>query len=50
VLHLLLVVGIILFALWLVGLLTGTALGGLVHLALVIAIILIIIWVVVAVL
>ncbi|MCJ7744049.1 MAG: lmo0937 family membrane protein [Dehalococcoidales bacterium] len=41
---LLLIIGIILFVLWLLGLLTRRTLGGLVHLALVIAIILIIIW------
>ncbi len=39
----LLIIGIILFILWLLGLLTRT-LGGLVHIALVIAVILIIIW------
>jgi len=41
---LLLIIGIILFVLWLLGLLTRRTLGGLIHLALVIAIILIIIW------
>jgi hypothetical protein len=41
---LLLIIGIILFVLWLLGLLTRRTLGGLVHLALVIAVILIIIW------
>jgi hypothetical protein len=41
---LLLIIGIILFVLWLLGLLTRRTMGGLVHLALVIAIILIIIW------
>ena len=40
----LLIIGIILFVLWLLGLLTRRTLGGLVHLALVIGIILIIIW------
>jgi FtsH-binding integral membrane protein len=47
-LFLLLVAGIILFVLWMLGLLTRRTLGGLVHLALVIAIILIIIWLIVA--
>jgi hypothetical protein len=40
----LLTIGIILFVLWLLGLLTRRTMGGLVHLALVIAIILIAIW------
>ncbi len=40
----LLIIGIVLFVLWLLGLLTHFTLGGLVHLALVIAVILIIIW------
>ena len=47
---LLLIIGIILFGLWLLGLVAGRTLSGLIHLALVIAIILIIIWVVRAVL
>ena len=42
--YFLLIIGIILFVLWLLGLLTRRTLGGIVHLALVIAIILIIIW------
>ena len=41
---LLLIIGIVLFVLWLLGLFTRRTLGGLVHLALVIAVILIIIW------
>jgi hypothetical protein len=49
-LTLLLVIGIILFVLWVLGLLARRTLGGLLHLALVIAIILVIIWVVRAVL
>ena len=40
----LLVIGIILFVLWLLGLFVFKALGGLIHIALVIAVILIIIW------
>ncbi len=40
----LLVIGIILFVLWLLGLVTGRILGGLVHVALIIAVILLIIW------
>ena len=40
----LLVIGIILFVLWLLGLLTRRTLGGLLHLAFVIAVILIVIW------
>lgn len=41
---LLLVIGVILLVLWLLGLVTGNILGGLVHVALIIAVILIIIW------
>ncbi|MGD1119184.1 MAG: lmo0937 family membrane protein [Dehalococcoidales bacterium] len=40
----LLVIGIILFILWLLGLFTSRMMGGLVHIALVVALILIIIW------
>jgi hypothetical protein len=40
----LLVIGIILLALWLVGLGTRTTMGGLVHIALAIAVVLLIIW------
>jgi hypothetical protein len=40
----LLTIGIILFILWLLGLVTHRTLGGLVHVALVIAVILLIIW------
>lgn len=40
----LLVIGIILLVLWLLGLVTGRILGGLIHIALIIAVILIIIW------
>ena len=40
----LLIIGIILFILWVLGLISGYVLGGLVHIALVIAVILIIIW------
>lgn len=40
----LLVIGIILLVLWLLGLVTGRILGGLVHLALFVAVVLIIIW------
>ncbi len=40
----LLIIGIILLILWLLGLLSGFVLGGLVHIALVIAVIFIIIW------
>lgn len=40
----LLTIGIILFVLWLLGIVTRFTLGGLVHIALVIAVILIIIW------
>jgi hypothetical protein len=43
-LNLLLIAGIILFGLWLVGLITSFTLGGGIHVLLVIAIILIIIW------
>lgn len=40
----LLIIGIILFVLWLVGLGTRNTMGGLVHVALAIAIVLLIIW------
>jgi hypothetical protein len=43
-LNLLLIVGIILFALWLLGLITSFTLGGGIHVLLVVAIILIIIF------
>ena len=39
-----LVIGIILFVLWLLGLFALPSLGGLIHIALVLAVILIIIW------
>ncbi len=45
-LTLLLVIGIILFVLWLLGLITSRTFGGFLHIALIIAIILIIIWLV----
>jgi hypothetical protein len=45
-LTILLVIGIILFVLWLLGLVTGRVFGGFVHIALIIALILIILWVV----
>ena len=48
-LHLLLVIGIILAVLWVLGLVSGRTLGGLIYLIFVIALILIIIWVVLAV-
>jgi hypothetical protein len=44
----LLIIGIIVFGLWALGLITRRTLGGLVHLALVIAIILIILWLIFA--
>ena len=40
----LLIIGIILLVLWLLGLIGGYALGGLIHIALAIAVIFIIIW------
>jgi len=43
-LTLLLVIGIILFALWMLGLITRRTFGGFLHIALIIAVILIIIW------
>jgi len=43
-LHLLWVIGVILFVLWLLGLITSNTFGGGVHSLLVIAIILIIVW------
>jgi hypothetical protein len=45
--NLLLVVGIVLFVLWLVGLITSVTFGGGVHVLLVIAIIAIVVWFVV---
>ena len=43
-LTLLLVIGIILFGLWMLGLITRRIFGGFLHIALIIAVILIIIW------
>jgi hypothetical protein len=43
-LTLLLVIGIILFALWMLGLISRRTFGGFLHIAFVIAVILIIIW------
>ena len=43
-LTLLLVIGIIMFALWVLGLITRRTFGGFLHIALIIAVILIIIW------
>ena len=40
----LLIIGIIIFVLWLLGFIFFRALGGLIHIALIIAVILIIIW------
>ena len=40
----LLVIGIILFVLWLFGLIGGRILGGLIHIALIVGLILIIVW------
>jgi hypothetical protein len=48
-LSLLLIIGIILFVLWALGLITRTTLGGGVHVLVVIAVILIILWLVFAV-
>jgi len=48
-LTLLLVIGIILFILWALGLITRTTLGGGVHVLVVIAVILIILWLIFAV-
>jgi hypothetical protein len=45
-LTILLVIGIILFVLWLLGLITGRIFGGFLHIALIIAVILIILWLV----
>ena len=42
--HILLVIGLILFVLWLLGLITSFTLGGGIHVLLVIAIIVIIVW------
>jgi len=40
----LLIIGIVLVALWLLGLITSFTLGGLIHILLVIGIILIVVW------
>jgi len=42
--HLLLVAGVILFVLWLLGLITSFTLGGGIHVLLVIAVISVVIW------
>ena len=47
-LHVLLVIGLILFVLWLVGLITGRTMRGGLHALLVIAVILVILWLVFA--
>jgi len=48
-LTLLLVIGIIMFALWALGLISRRTFGGFLHIALIIAVILIILWVIFAV-
>ena len=48
-LTILLVIGIIMFALWALGLITRRTFGGFLHIALIIAVILIIIWLIKAV-
>ena len=40
----LLIIGVVLFVLWLLGIVTSRTLGGLAHIALVIAVIFIIVW------
>ena len=45
-LNILLVVGLILFVLWMFGLISSFTLGGYVHIVLVIAIILVVVWLV----
>jgi hypothetical protein len=45
-LTLLLVIGIIMFALWALGLISRRTFGGFLHIALIIAVILIILWVI----
>jgi hypothetical protein len=47
-LTLLLVIGIIMFALWALGLISRRTFGGFLHIALIIAVILIILWVIFA--
>jgi len=44
--NILLIIGIILLALWLLGLVTSTTLGGFVYVALVIGLILVVVWLV----
>jgi hypothetical protein len=47
-LTLLLVIGIIMFALWALGLISRRTFGGFLHIALIIAVILIVLWVIFA--
>ena len=46
--HILLVIGIILFILWVLGLVSRRTFGGFIHIALVIALILVILWLILA--
>ena len=47
--HALIVIGVILLILWVLGLITGRTLGGVVHALAVIALVLIVVWLILAV-
>jgi len=47
--HALIVIGVILLILWVLGLITGRTLGGLVHALAVIALVLVVVWLILAV-
>ncbi len=47
--HVLIVIGVILLILWVLGLITGRTLGGVVHALAVIALILVVVWLILAV-
>ena len=47
--HILIVIGVILLILWVLGLITGRTLGGVVHALAVIALILVVVWLILAV-
>lgn len=47
--HILIVIGVILLILWVLGLITGRTLGGVVHALAVIALVLVVVWLILAV-
>lgn len=47
--HILIVIGVILLILWVLGLITGRTMGGVVHALAVIALILVVVWLILAV-